>query len=556
MGKQTTKNVSNEKDDIFEVVRNLISEEEYEDLETIIDDMEDDDIKKLKNTKTGETLLEILITGKAPIFLVEKVLEKGCVFEYKNKAGNTPFMIALNSKNVDAMRVLLEYGAKVSDIPLRWNKKRYQRAIELITKYKDVDFLDMDGNSLCPVNWGALTIPKLPELGREMSKYDEIAEFLNIVSGGDFLGEGSYGKVYRIDMGGRSYAIKKSELASPRIKCSTVNSYTAIDDTKVTFNPPAIMIHDEAICEYLVGKLVGEMYTSNKSICFVDTLVGGKILNNDREYEWRMMYPRLSGEINDIFSEKFEDEDQTTFDYDYNVDTCIVGIIHALGVVQTQHKIVHNDLACNNVMVEYIRSHKPCFKKDDVTYPIDDFDWFTYTVTDGTKTQVFEIDRSKVMYIPKIVDWGLACKYGNTTTPPLINKRVQEDDEGYFGNYYHEAIDLVMFIHCIFHYEDGEGMRTPFVREVAEWVYERVEGDTLEDKVQEEYDSNSHCSDESKRNNYYTFKSLFHDKTPREFFKQPFVKKFLKTQTKPKTQTEEEFNEKDINTINIGTLRF
>jgi hypothetical protein len=515
-------------DDIFQ----KFDDEDYEAVDELLEHFHDKLPPYIRNS-SGQNLLEYLIENFSPFKYIELLLEKGAAFNYKNKDGDTPFVFSLRKKNFDAMRLLIQYDAEISEVPKRWNKRKFERAIELIKKYAPVEFLDDDGGALCPIDWTKVTPKTLAQLGPLVTTYDEIAEFLNVIAGGEFLGEGSYGKVYRIDIRGWSYALKKSILESPRVKCAPLESYTAVDGSKVSFRTPAISIDEEAIGEYLIGKMAGELYTEGHSAHFIDTLVGGRILNSDdKQWEWRTLFPRLSGEIVEVFSEYFEDEDDPDFDYNYNVDMCIFSIIHALAVGQTRLGLVHNDLSNNNVMVETIRSHKPLFKKDGITYPISDFDYYRYVVTDDSlpeseRTKIFEFDRAKVQYIAKIVAWGLACKYSTVDgRAPIISRHVQTDNDGYFGNYYHEAIDLAMLMQCIFKY-DGGGIRTPFVREIAEWVYERVEGKTLEDKIESECDS-AGLSDSSKRNNYTTFKTIFAGKTPREFFKQPFVQRFLK----------------------------
>jgi hypothetical protein len=539
------------REDNDEAIFSFIKDYDVDTLEEYIENYPNDESLPTKNSE-GELLLELLVKLEVSSSILEGVLDRGVDINAKNKAGETAFIIALNSKQFNAIKTFIEYGAKIDAVPARWNKKRYQRAIELFKKYIDIEFVDDDGNSLCPFNWKALEISKLPELGKEMFKNDEIAEFLSILSGGDFLGSGSYGKVYRVDLGPRSYAIKKSELNAPRVKCTTLTKYTAIDETEVKFHHPAIMIHDTSLCEYLIGKVVGSLYNSGDSINFIDVIVGGKVLNTNKEYEWWTMYPRMSGELNDIFEEFYEDDDQPKFDYNYNVDMAIFSIIHALGVAQSKYGIIHNDLSCENVMLEYIRPHKPTFKKDGITYPVHDFDYGTYVVEDKNSKKIYEFDLSKISYIARIVDWGLACKYKHDSEiPAIINKHVQEDDEGYFGNYYSEAIDLVMLIFCIFKYDSSAGMRTPFVTQVAEWVYERIEGDSIDEKIMSEYDSNE-CSDSSKRNNYRMFKSFFADKTPRNFFKQPFVEKFIRDNSIEK----DELSEREMNTITLGKIKW
>jgi hypothetical protein len=522
--------------------------------EKVIEILEELSLQEAKNLK-GEYggVLCHAIEDKCSDDLVEFLIEHGFDPKEKNHKGEDMFQLAMFKRLFRIVKVLYNRGMESKAPPVRvrrWTES-YDELLKLYKSNFDLKFLD---TSTTKFDWNSIDNKTFSS---ELLKYSPVINFLDSVHK-SFIGEGSWGTVYRIDLADdKSFAYKTQLLdgTSPVMTYTVTKGYTTADRTNVVFKGKhAIIPRNEVITEYLLGKLVGDLEQDGSSINFLPCIVGGRHRKAEKKYEWRMLFKRLNGEIIDKFcDDNIEEikEQLPTYDVDYNVDMAVFGVIHALAVAQTRFGFVHNDLSGSNVMVEFIKPHTPTFlnTRDSSTRPIAEYDYFRYNVVDGENTTVFEFDRDKIAFIPKIVDLGLACKFSDVDgVNPILASYSSKDKEGYFPGYYHEAIDIVMFLHCIFYYSSGEKMRTPFVRKVAEWFYERLPGSDIEDKINRQHRTNTPKGEKSKRVNYLTFQKDYHMKTPREFFKLKWVRERFEKKVAPPIH--------DVNSIVLGNVKW
>lgn len=117
-----------------------------------------------------------------------------------------------------------------------------------------------------------------------------------------------------------------------------------------------------------------------------------------------------------------------------NIEWIVTAIVHGVYVMQ-QHGIIHNDLKTDNI---FLHSLPPSTKDFELKW--------------GGRTMTFKTN--DIICVPKIGDWGLACKYNtspNSKDVQILNTSVINGGyKNYVINYFHPASDLAFFFFAIY----------------------------------------------------------------------------------------------------------
>ena len=278
----------------------------------------------------------------------------------------------------------------------------------------------------------------------------------------------------------------------------------------ISFPSPFYMCKNEFYTEYALSLIFSDFYTSGKSIHFVPVKrdsfstcltfpLKKRKVRKEKEKE-----PKIS--INEFFSmdhvkghplydaastepTKYshllsqvstETAVEDTFGKDDNgyLNACLIQVLHSIAVYQNQ-SISHNDLHGGNIIMEQILYSTQWDNQELI-----DYDYFQYKIGNNNKSLYIPF----VPFLPKIIDFGLSCKYGSPEV--ILNESIMTNKVGEpLGNpqslippnWYFPAYDILIFLFtfCTFLFPQNllgqrilwVALHFPDIPENEEWTF-------------------------------------------------------------------------------------
>jgi serine/threonine protein kinase len=379
------------------------------------------------------------------------------------------------------------------------------------------------------------------------------------------LGEGEYGKVYKIQidgMGPKQYVIKESkkslksyyipeeslekDLQRLGITLEDLKKYQKNDEFEVETSSPlsptkapkkrfairspilqtvthspkkfpafppfpnkeitipagSYICENEAVSEFLIGALLGELYRTGRCIHFFDvytmfSCITDPNVENKKMSQYVIMdkidgdmskyigcfsldgyLKTLKGKNRIIRTKMFEEE------RDKIIDSLYIQTLFAMAAYQQEkYKVSHNDLHVGNVFVELIR--------EDTEFnhqKLKNAEWFQYDLDVGWfNTTSIYIPATPI--IVKIGDFGLSIKY---SSPIIANYEIirtgfkfVSDGEALVANQFFPSYDNVFFANHFKEKMQKYKMENPFIKACELFI---TNGKIIEDVCDKEYD--------------------------------------------------------------------
>lgn len=248
------------------------------------------------------------------------------------------------------------------------------------------------------------------------------------------IGKGSYGEVFEINFPGKGpgkrYVVKTAYSRTIPVCVEAEQNYKRMDGLGITEIPAGSFICDEAVSEFLISLLIGDL--SNKSLNFINTYYFGTC----REKQYTFM--------DKIDTTLYNLANVESYIQQRHLESIYIQIVHAVALYQDTYRIVHGDLKMDNIFIENVSSNYRSKELENTNY-------FSYKI------------KEKQIYIPscpwivKIGDWGLSVKY----FPRFIGSKktltgLFDEETPVIPNFYSKAYDVayitilmyLRFPHC------------------------------------------------------------------------------------------------------------
>ncbi len=224
---------------------------------------------------------------------------------------------------------------------------------------------------------------------------------------------------------------------------------TAAPAVRTITIPPGSYLCDNSVYTELINGLLASQLASNEICPNYGSIVDMIMCRQNASVEQFIFMEKLDNDFNEEFSANRPMYDRHSEFY----DSYLVQLAVAFAVLQREYKMVHNDAHFGNIMAAKPPS---VWRGQDLSSA----DYFHYNVS-GTD---FYVPATPI--IPKLVDWGKACKY----SPPMVLEKGVitgwSNPDPWVPNAYSTSYDL--FFVAINFYADG--LLTPEFRECLAWM--------------------------------------------------------------------------------------
>lgn len=203
---------------------------------------------------------------------------------------------------------------------------------------------------------------------------------------------------------------------------------------------------DEQYSEYTLGLICAEIYTSHRSIHFMELYSFSTCYTFNKVYQY-IFSEKLDNTLNDIMP------CVSLKEYPEMVSYVFLQVVCAIAVYQKIFKISHNDLHSNNIFIQYI--------DQDTEYngvKLQPIDYFQYNIGDVTLYIPF------VPFIVKIADFGRSGKYSEPYILP--DYLLATGYGGWIANWYTPVYDFFHFT-MVYYLSNSDDV---FMRNVMRWI--------------------------------------------------------------------------------------